>query len=204
MLTNWYLRVGWSYIQKNMWPWDGWWQSQEVKRQQDFCSKSFPDLWISWVNGFTDFGFAGFSTATPRNESAVQTPPCAAPAAQRLIAIGDLHGDMRKTLRAFRLANLIDENGRWSGGDTVCVQVQDQMQMQMQMLLEHAFSPLADYYAGWRYTRSWGARIADLLLLREAPTRSGACRWQVSLLHFAHAILRPQEFPCTLPVDYLF
>ena len=45
------------------------------------------------------------------------------PAVERLVAIGDLHGDFRKTWRAFRLAGLIDERGRWSGGESVCVQV---------------------------------------------------------------------------------
>lgn len=36
---------------------------------------------------------------------------------------GDLHGDFKKTQRAFRLAGLIDADDRWIGGNTVCVQV---------------------------------------------------------------------------------
>lgn len=36
---------------------------------------------------------------------------------------GDLHGDFDKTKRAFRLAGLTDQQDRWVGGDTVCVQV---------------------------------------------------------------------------------
>lgn len=49
--------------------------------------------------------------------------PTVLPAAKRLVAIGDLHGDWGKTLRALQLAGLIDEQHKWSGGDTVVVQV---------------------------------------------------------------------------------
>ena len=45
------------------------------------------------------------------------------PAAARLVAIGDLHGDMGKTRRAFKIAGLIDANDRWTGGTTTAVQV---------------------------------------------------------------------------------
>ncbi|EFJ49218.1 hypothetical protein VOLCADRAFT_90147 [Volvox carteri f. nagariensis] len=51
--------------------------------------------------------------------------PTAVPAADRLVAIGDIHGDYHKAVRAFRLAGLTDEHGRWSGGSTVAVQVGD-------------------------------------------------------------------------------
>lgn len=49
--------------------------------------------------------------------------PTVVPAAQRLIAVGDLHGDYPKTFRAFKLAGLIDDDGKWAGGETVAVQV---------------------------------------------------------------------------------
>lgn len=45
------------------------------------------------------------------------------PAAERIVAIGDLHGDLDKTKRALRLGGLIDEAGNWTGGQTVAVQV---------------------------------------------------------------------------------
>ena len=45
------------------------------------------------------------------------------PAAERLVAIGDLHGDMGKARRAFRLGGLIDDNDRWCGGTATAVQV---------------------------------------------------------------------------------
>src|SRR5688500_6932282 len=49
-----------------------------------------------------------------------------APAA-RVIAIGDLHGDLAATRRALRLAGAIDEHDRWIGGDLVVVQTGDQL-----------------------------------------------------------------------------
>jgi len=47
------------------------------------------------------------------------------PAAKRLVAIGDLHGDFQKAVKAFRVAGLIDESTNWVGGETVAVQVGD-------------------------------------------------------------------------------
>jgi hypothetical protein len=47
------------------------------------------------------------------------------PAAPRLIAIGDYHGDLASARRALALAGVLDDAGDWSGGDTVVVQVGD-------------------------------------------------------------------------------
>jgi hypothetical protein len=44
----------------------------------------------------------------------------------RVVAIGDLHADLPTTLGVLRLAGLVDEEGQWSGGDTVFVQTGDQ------------------------------------------------------------------------------
>mmetsp|Transcript_23224 Transcript_23224/g.59512 ORF Transcript_23224/g.59512 Transcript_23224/m.59512 type:complete len:416 (-) Transcript_23224:168-1415(-) len=52
-------------------------------------------------------------------------PPLVVPGAERLVAIGDLHGDLDKARRAFRLAALTDEADRWVGGAAVAVQVGD-------------------------------------------------------------------------------
>lgn len=49
--------------------------------------------------------------------------PTFLPAAARVIAIGDLHGDLNKARRAFRVGGLIDENDKWVGGTTTAVQV---------------------------------------------------------------------------------
>jgi hypothetical protein len=67
--------------------------------------------------------------AEPRHE--VELPPIrprqpstyAAPT--RLIAIGDVHGDLDALRRALRLAGAIDEDDHWSGGELFVVQTGD-------------------------------------------------------------------------------
>lgn len=44
---------------------------------------------------------------------------------ERVVAIGDLHGDLDNALDVLRLAGLIDEAARWSGGTTTLVQTGD-------------------------------------------------------------------------------
>ena len=46
-------------------------------------------------------------------------------AASRIVAIGDLHGDLNATLRVLKLANLINAEDDWIGGATVLVQTGD-------------------------------------------------------------------------------
>lgn len=48
------------------------------------------------------------------------------PAAERLVAIGDLHGDLNATRKALRIGGLIDAQDNWVGGKTVVVQTGDQ------------------------------------------------------------------------------
>ncbi|MFZ5480066.1 MAG: metallophosphoesterase [Myxococcota bacterium] len=49
------------------------------------------------------------STAAP--------PPARLPAPDRLVAVGDLHGDPAATLAVLQLAGLVDDAGAWRGGD---------------------------------------------------------------------------------------
>lgn len=49
------------------------------------------------------------------------------PAAGRIVAIGDLHGDLEATRAVLRLGGAIDEHDRWIGGDLVVVQTGDQL-----------------------------------------------------------------------------
>jgi len=49
------------------------------------------------------------------------------PAAERIVAIGDLHGDVAATRTALRLAGAIDDKDHWSGGRLVVVQTGDQL-----------------------------------------------------------------------------
>jgi hypothetical protein len=55
------------------------------------------------------------------------TQPFILPPVNRIIVIGDLHGDWETTIKSLKLGKLIDDNNNWIGGDTVVVQVGDQI-----------------------------------------------------------------------------
>jgi hypothetical protein len=68
----------------------------------------------------------------PPAASAATAPSCSLaavplrlPAAQRVVAIGDLHGDLAATRAALRAAGAIDGADHWSGGALVVVQTGD-------------------------------------------------------------------------------
>jgi hypothetical protein len=70
------------------------------------------------------------------------------PGAPRIVAIGDVHGDLAATRAALRLAGALkegDESDRWAGGSLVVVQVGDELDRgdQEQAILE-LFDRLAD------------------------------------------------------------
>lgn len=49
------------------------------------------------------------------------------PAVDRIVAIGDVHGDMRAFRKSLVAAGVVDQDGEWAGGKTVLVQVGDQL-----------------------------------------------------------------------------
>ncbi|KAG6730598.1 hypothetical protein I3842_01G088900 [Carya illinoinensis] len=96
--------------------------------------KDVPKFLSSFVDTFVDFSVSGglFLPQDPPlpNPSSISqnlqplrtrypTPP------DRLVAIGDLHGDLEKCKEAFRLANLIDCSDKWIGGSSTVVQLGD-------------------------------------------------------------------------------
>src|SRR4051794_25783393 len=64
------------------------------------------------------------ATATPR-ASAGPAPQTRRAALERLVAIGDLHGDLAATRRVLRLAGAIDAKDAWIGGSLLVVQTGD-------------------------------------------------------------------------------
>lgn len=61
--------------------------------------------------------------ASPAAAQTATPPP--APAAPRIVAVGDLHGDFAAWTRIANAAGLIDSRGRWAGGRTIFVQTGD-------------------------------------------------------------------------------
>lgn len=45
------------------------------------------------------------------------------PAVNRIVAVGDVHGDVNALKGCMKIANLIDDDCNWIGGDTHFVQV---------------------------------------------------------------------------------
>lgn len=67
------------------------------------------------------------ASSTPVAPPTVQPFAAARPAADRVVAIGDLHGDLEATRAVLRLAGLVDAKDAWVGGKTVVVQTGDEI-----------------------------------------------------------------------------
>lgn len=74
--------------------------------------------------GATTAAATGATTAAAKR---FEAPGLTYPAPERLVAIGDVHGDLDATRRALRLAGAIDAAGGWIGGSLFVVQVGDQI-----------------------------------------------------------------------------
>lgn len=75
---------------------------------------AFPRRWIAQLGG----ALAALALLFP-------APASAAAAAQRIVAIADLHGDYAVWAALARDAGIIDAAGRWAGGKTILVQLGD-------------------------------------------------------------------------------
>lgn len=107
-------------------------QTATAARRTEFdhsLCKHIPDLLSSFVETFVDFSVSGGLFLLPNDplRSSSPVPPLRTryPPVDRLIAIGDLHGDLDKTKQSLRLSGLIDASDRWVGGSTTMVQVGD-------------------------------------------------------------------------------
>ncbi|XP_002524871.2 shewanella-like protein phosphatase 2 [Ricinus communis] len=103
----------------------------EIKEKNDPICKDIPSLLSSFVDTFVDFSVSDgifLPSVDLQNEQTngeyndIRTWY---PTPNRLVAIGDLHGDLEKSKQAFRLAGLIDGSDRWSGGSATVVQIGD-------------------------------------------------------------------------------
>ena len=91
------------------------------------------------ASGCAPLAVAGVSASTDPQQAAptaevagaaVDAPPSVRASTRsapgRLVAVGDLHGDLAATRRVLRLVGAVDEDDRWVGGDLTVVQVGDQ------------------------------------------------------------------------------
>ncbi|XP_057721497.1 shewanella-like protein phosphatase 2 [Arachis stenosperma] len=106
---------------------------EEVAETQTSICKDAPNLLSFFVDTFVDFSVSGlFLLPTPPLQNpnpsisrSLPPLPTRLPSPSRLIAVGDLHGDLDKTKQALRLAGLIDASDRYVGGSATVVQVGD-------------------------------------------------------------------------------
>ncbi|OWM67881.1 shewanella-like protein phosphatase 2 [Punica granatum] len=99
-----------------------------TETKESVCGQ-VPNVLASFVDTFVDYSVSGLFlpplTASPNSPSSTSSLQTHHPVPDRLIAIGDLHGDLQKSREAFTLAGLIDGNGNWIGGSTTVVQIGD-------------------------------------------------------------------------------
>ncbi|KAA0034185.1 shewanella-like protein phosphatase 2 [Cucumis melo var. makuwa] len=102
---------------------------------EDPICRDVPTFVSSFVDSFVDFSVSGGlflppASLPPASQNAPANPSSSQlhtwlPSPERLIAVGDLHGDLSKSKEALRLAGLIDGSGRWIGGSATVVQIGD-------------------------------------------------------------------------------
>ena len=102
----------------------------------------------------------------------IAVPAARHPAAPRIVAIGDLHGDLDAARRALSLAGAIDAGGHWSGGELVLVQTGDILDRGDE---ERAIIDLFERLAG--EARAAGGAVHVLLGNHETMNAAGDFRY---------------------------
>lgn len=86
------------------------------------CDREFKQLFSEFVDAVADSAAARGPAAAPPDETPYRHK-AVLPAVQRLVAIGDIHGDLPQIKRTLQAAGLVDSEMRWCGGSTTVVQV---------------------------------------------------------------------------------
>jgi len=106
------------------------WLASAFERRQDapaLCSSAeFSVAFAAFADALVDSANAGAPAAPPPPHAPPGPLQHSFPAVQRLVAIGDVHGDLGKLLGALRAAKLIDVNDRRAWGERGCVREQGQ------------------------------------------------------------------------------
>ena len=118
-------------------------------------------------------------------EQAIVELPTRYPPVARIVAIGDLHGDIEATDRTLRLAGAIDDEAHWAGGDLVVVQVGDEIDRG-----DHDREVLERFDRLAREANADGGAVFALLGNHELRNAKGRF-WDVSPAGFAEFVDEP-------------
>jgi hypothetical protein len=84
-------------------------------------------LLLAALGGFALSACSSAVSGDPLSLDPDEAPATRQPDAPRIVAFGDVHGDLDATRSALRLAGAIDDADRWVGGGLVVVQTGDQL-----------------------------------------------------------------------------
>ncbi|KAB2008946.1 hypothetical protein ES319_D10G134600v1 [Gossypium barbadense] len=85
-----------------------------------------PSFLTSFVDTFVDLSISGLILPKHDHQQIPQKPlQTHYPSPSCVVATGGLHGDLEKTMQAFRLGGLIDGSNYWFGASTTVVQIGD-------------------------------------------------------------------------------
>jgi hypothetical protein len=100
-------------------------KASEIKEPEPVATQKSNRLSLIWILcGFLVIGFVLYSKWIPITQNE-QKWVVEHSNNHKIIAIGDLHGDLPNTLRTFRMAGLIDQDRNWIAGKTTFVQTGD-------------------------------------------------------------------------------
>jgi len=117
-------------------------------------------------------------------------PSYRSPAPERLVAIGDLHGDLAVTRAVLRLAHAIDEKDRWVGGKLVVVQTGDELDRgDDDRAVIELFDRLADS------AHSAGGEVRAMIGNHEVMNVSGDFRYVTPASFAAFSDVDPKRVP---------
>ncbi|MFU8878194.1 MAG: metallophosphoesterase [Wenzhouxiangellaceae bacterium] len=108
---------------------------------------------------------------------------------ERIVAIGDLHGDYDNYMQALRAAGIVDRRGRWDAGETHLVQTGDipDRGPATRKIIEH-MARLA------RQARRSGGRVHNLIGNHEAMNVYGDLRYVINEEYAEFATARSERF----------